>query len=188
MNRHVGIAGIVLLTIILLQIISVTDVSANNTNHLSNFATSSSHEIILDSLDWQATPISCHAGDSISGEFILTNDGDLFIGDQTKYDNWLLGGIDFLIIDAENYTRWLNDLPVITLYERESVVELSWYVEVPSDGIWYIIYYNDSIFMKQVEGNIQHISQVEFANSVLFVILIGVPSILALFFVFKKKK
>ena len=187
MKRQVGIVGIVTLFIVMLQVVSITSVSASDTNHQSDFTIKSSHEITLDALDWKATPISCLAGDSISGEFTLTNDGDLFIGDQTKYDNWLLGGIDFLIVDAANYDLWLNDLPVTSLYERESVVELKWGVEIPSDGIWYIIYYNDSIFMKRVEGSIQHISPVGFVNSVFMIVLIGIPSILTLIFVLKKK-
>ena len=188
MKRKVGITEILALIIILLQVISIIDVSANNTNHQRNFTFNNSHEVILDALAWHATPISCLAGDTISGEFTLTNDGDLFIGDQTKYDNWLLGGIDFLIVDSTNYEVWLDDLPVDSLYERDSIVELAWSVEIPSDGVWYIIYHNDSIFMKQVEGNIQHISQVGFAISVLVIVLIGVPSILTLIFVLRKKK
>ncbi len=119
---------------------------------------------------------------------MLTSNGDLFIGDQTKYDNWLLDGIDFLILDAANYELWLDDLSSTSLYEREGVFELEWSIEIPSDGTWYIIYYNDSIFMKQVEGNIQHISQSGFTDSLLIGILIGLPSLLTLIFIIRKKK
>ena len=89
------------------------------------------HKFLLESVSWKSIPISCLAGDSLSGEFVLTSNGDLFIGDQTKYDNWLLDGIDFLIIDSANYELWINELSTTLLYERKGVFELSWSIEIP---------------------------------------------------------
>lgn len=146
------------------------------------------HEFLLESVSSKVFSIYCLSGDSLSGEFILTSNGNLFIGDQTKYDNWLLDGIDFLILDAANYELWENDSSVSPLYERKGIVELEWSIEVPSDGTWYIIYYNDSIFMKTVEGSIEHITQSGFTFTLLIIVLIGIPSISALFFRARKKK
>ncbi len=174
--------------IILVPLLLVTCVSAGETNSREDLNPSISHEIVLDALSWKAFPLQCTAGDTLSGEFILTNNGDLFIGDQTKYDNWLLDGIDFLILDAANYELWKDDLSVTSLYERKGMFELEWSIEIPTDGIWYIVYYNDSIFMKTVEGNIQHISQSGFSYPLLIVILIGLPSLLTIIFRFRKKK
>ena len=166
----------------------VTNIAAGNHVQTSGEEPSTTHDYLLDAISWKSISISCLAGDILSGEFMLTSNGDLFIGDQTKYDNWLLDGIDFLILDAANYELWLDDLSSTFLYEREGVFELEWSIEIPSDGTWYIIYYNDSIFMKQVEGNIQHISQSGFTDSLLIGILIGLPSLLTLIFIIRKKK
>ena len=175
------------LFIIVFPLIIVTCVSAGETDPQDFLNPRITHEINLDALSWKAFPIQCAAGDTLSGEFILTNNGDLFVGDQTKYDNWLLGGIDFLIIDAANYELWKDDLSMTSLYERKGVVELSWSIEIRSEGVWYIVYYNDSIFMIQVEGSIQHISQSGFTYTFGIVSLIGIAALLTLIFIFKKK-
>ncbi len=146
------------------------------------------HDILLDAVSWKSFPIRCIAGDTLSGEFRLSSNGDLFIGDQTKYDNWLLTGITILVLDESNYVLWINDQPAYPLYERDGVVELSWTVQIPSDGIWYVVYLNDSIFMKQVEGSIENISQNGFTLAVTIIGLIGLSSLLIVsFFLWKKK-
>ncbi|MFX1483693.1 MAG: hypothetical protein ACFFCP_10975, partial [Promethearchaeota archaeon] len=78
------------------------------------------------------------------------------IGDQTKYDNWLLGGVDFLILDEENYSLWRDGEPFTSLYEKETVVKLRWIVKIPHTGVWYVIYVNDSIYMKRIDSSIEH--------------------------------
>ncbi|MCJ7818048.1 MAG: hypothetical protein MUP60_04295, partial [Candidatus Thorarchaeota archaeon] len=173
---------------LILVFLLVTSVAAVNHIETSNEQPLTTHDFLLEAVSWICIPISCLAGDTLSGEFILTSNGDLFIGDQTKYDNWLLDGIDFLIIDAANYELWIDDQPTTSLYERMGVVELSWSIEIPSEGIWYIIYDNDSIFMKQVEGNIQHISQSGLIYTLTIVVLLGLVFLPALIFRFGKKK
>lgn len=165
----------------------VTNVAAGYNLETSSERPLAIHNFLLESVSWKSIPISCLAGDTLSGEFTLTSNGDLFIGDQTKYDNWLLDGIDFLIIDSAGYELWIDKLSTTSLYERKGVFELSWSVEIPSEGIWYIIYYNDSIFMKQVEGSIQHISRS--GSSFTFLVgLLGIASLLTAIFMFRKKK
>ena len=188
MKRQVSLARRFVLIMVLLQGILVIGVSAANSNRQRVLTFNISHEFVIDALEWEATPISCLAGDNLSGELRLTNDGDLFIGDQTKYDNWLLGGIDFLILDETNYELWLDDLPSSPLYERTSVIELTWSVEIPSGGIWYIVYFNDSIFMKQVQGNIQHISQRGFTYTLVIASLVCTSALLILLYVVRKKR
>ena len=174
--------------VIVIPLLLGTCVSAGETNSREDLNPSISHEIILDPLSWKAFPIECAAEDTLTGEFLLTNNGDLFVGDQTKYDNWLLGGINFLIIDAANYELWMDDLSMTSLYERKSLVELSWSIEIPSEGVWYIVYYNDSIFMIQVEGSIQHISQSGFTYALVTVPMLGIAALLTFIFTFRKKK
>ncbi|MGY5857931.1 MAG: hypothetical protein RTU63_01080 [Candidatus Thorarchaeota archaeon] len=176
-----------LLTLALVFLL-VTNVAAGNYDETTEKQPLVAHDFLLEAISWESIPISCLAGDTLSGEFSLTNDGGLFIGDETKYDNWLLGGIDFLIIDAANYELWIEGLSSTCLFERKGVVELSWSVEIPDDGIWYIIYDNNSIFMKQVEGDIQHISQSGLSFTIVVATLLSLTFLLALLFIFKKKK
>lgn len=173
---------------LLLVFLLVTNIAAGNNVETTGEGPLATHDLLLDSVSWESIPISCLPGDTLSGEFILTSNGDLFIGDQTKYDNWLLDGIDFLILDAANYELWIDDLPVNSFFERNGIVELEWSIEIPSEGIWYIIYNNDSIFMKQVEGNINHISQRGLTYTFVVATLLGLATLLALLFIFRKKK
>jgi len=145
------------------------------------------HDFLIEAVSWKSFPIDCLSRDTLSGEFTLSSNGNLFLGDQTKYDNWLLDGIDFIIVDAENYEHWLGDISTTSLFEKKGVAELSWSIKIPSDGTWYIIYNNDSIFMKQVEGSIQLISRS--GSSFTFVVgLLGIASLLTAIFMFRKKK
>jgi hypothetical protein len=173
---------------LVLVFILITNVAAGNNIETSGEQPLATHDFLLEAVSWESIPINCLTADSLSGEFSLTSNGDLFMGDQTKYDNWLLDGIDFLILDAPNYELWMDDISATSIYERKGVVELSWSIEIPSEGTWYIIYYNDSIFMKRVEGNIQHISQSGITYTFVIASLLGVAALLTLIFTFRMKK
>lgn len=175
------------LMIILVPILLTASVSGYDNNFQGKFKSTSSHEIILDALSWKVFPLQCAAGDTLSGEFILTNNGDIFVGDQTKYDNWLLTGIDFLILNASNYDFWINGLSTSPLFEMRAVYELAWSVETPSDGMWYVIYFNDSIFIKQVDGIIYHTTQNGFSFALVVFGLVSLAFLLALTFKFRRK-
>ncbi len=144
------------------------------------------HDVVIDAVSWRSFPITCAAGDTLSGEFRIVSNGDLFPGDQTKYDNWLLKGIDFLILDEFNYDLWVDESIVTPIFEGHSLVKLTWNIEIPYNGVWHVIYSNNSIFMKQIEGSIIQSGP----NDVLIQLigLIGVSSFLTLIFIFWKKK
>ncbi|MHA2359795.1 MAG: hypothetical protein ACXAB5_05955, partial [Candidatus Thorarchaeota archaeon] len=40
------------------------------------------NEIVINPHDWDSFPITCSAGDTLSGEFLITHNGELFPGDQ----------------------------------------------------------------------------------------------------------
>jgi hypothetical protein len=134
------------------------------------------HDVLLDAVSWKAFSYRCAKGDTLSGEFLLIRDGALFIGDQTKYDNWLLGGIDFLILDEENYNLWIHGNKTTSLFERETVVKLTWSVEIPESGLWYVVYFNGSIYMKQIEGSIHHYAK---NDPIALLVLIGLAGLAA---------
>ncbi len=175
------------LFVILFSLLSLTCVSAGETNTKEDLNLKAAHEIILDALSWKAFPFQCAIGDTLSGEFILTKNGDIFVGDQTKYDNWLLTGIDILILDESNYNLWVNDLSAAPLFEIQNVVELVWSVETPNEGRWYVIYFNDSIFIKQVDGSIHIASQNSFSTTLIVLGFISLSFLLALTFKFRRK-
>ena len=112
-----------------------------------------SHELLMDPITWEAFSLQCDEGETLSGIFVVTQDGALFIGDDTRYEYWLLEGIDFFICNAASYESWTDGDEVDPLYIRENVSELDWSVSIPSTGEWYIVYWNDTIFMKSLEGN-----------------------------------
>ena len=112
-----------------------------------------SHELLMNPITWKAFSIHCDEGETLSGSFVVTQDGALYIGDDTRYEYWLLEGIDFFICDATNYESWEDGDEADPLFIRENVSELNWSVHIPSTGEWYIVYWNDSIFMKTLEGN-----------------------------------
>jgi hypothetical protein len=140
--------------IIIVTLISSTSLAANgNDSNLNQYALSS-HDITMDANSWTTFQVVCQSGDTLSGEFVVKKDGELFPGDQTEYDLWLLTGVDFLILDELNYERWIQDESTTPIFEMKTLVELTWSIEVPHEGVWYIVYVNDSIYMKQIEGSI----------------------------------
>lgn len=145
--------GFIILTISLF-IVSGVDAGAQNLNH--HVQALSTHEIIMDANSYTSFTVFCQSGDTLSGEFVVKKDGELFPGDQTEYDLSLLTGIDFLILDEANYDRWKQDDSASPIFEMKTLVQLTWSVEIPHEGIWYVLYVNDSIYMKLVEGSIIH--------------------------------
>lgn len=147
-----------------------------------SFHALASHDTVIDAISWEIFPIYCLEGDTLSGEFRIVSNGDLFPGDQTKYDIWLLEGVDFLILDEDNYNLWLEESTAAPILEKKSLVELEWSVEIPHSSTWYVVYSNDSLFMMQVEGTIVRSSP----NSVFFLVIgiTGVASVLILILVY----
>ncbi|NHI88243.1 MAG: hypothetical protein EAX87_01900 [Candidatus Thorarchaeota archaeon] len=158
------------------------DNSGQSAKHLN-----ATQDVLLDAVSWKAFSYRCAKGDKLSGEFLLIRDGDLFMGDQTKYDNWLLGGIGFLILDEENYNLWAHGNPATSLFERETVVQLAWSVEIPKNGLWYVIYLNDSIYMKQIEGSIHHYAKNDPVAFLALVGLVGLAATIAVSLIYKRK-
>jgi hypothetical protein len=146
----------------------------------------STHDITMDASSYQSFPVYCQSGNILSGDFIVKHDGELYPGDQTEYDLSLLTGIDFLILDEENYDLWIRDESATPIFEMKTLVQLTWSVEVPHEGLWYIVYVNDSIYMKRIEGNIVHPG----AGDVwLFLFgIIGAVPILGVAYMFWKKR
>ena len=174
------------LLVLVLTLVLCTGVDAWSNDSASEMQLLSTHNIWIYAQSWESFPISCAAGDMLSGEYVLTSDGDRFPGDETKYDNWLLSGIDFLILDESNYELWIEELPATPIIELLDHEELVWSIEIPHDGLWYVVYFNDSIFMKQLAGSINHAGQ----NDALFILIgiISVGSLLTITFIYWKKK
>lgn len=143
--------------------------------------------IQLDALSWKSFAVACERGDTLSGSFRLTRDGDLFIGDQTKYDNWLLGGVNFRIFSEEDFQSWNQGLNVTADFERTNIERLDWSFKIPTTGIWYIVYSNDSIFMKQIESNITHKGEINLGRLEIS-ILLGIVAALGIGLIFKRKR
>jgi len=143
-------------------------------------------EIVINAHDWESVPIQCYAGDTLSGEFLITHNGELFPGDQTEYDNWLLGGIDFSIFDEENYSSWVEGSFATPLLERPGLQQLTWSVEIPYNDVWYVVYSNDSLYIIEIEESI--VRSGLYDQFVLVIALVGIAALLSLtVFMWKKK-
>ncbi len=146
--------SILIILILLMFITPVADAKEQNPNLKPHALVT--HDIIMDASSWTSFPVLCQSGDTLSGEFVVKKDGELYPGDQTEYDLSLLTGIDFLILDEANYDSWIQDESVSPIFEMRTLAELTWSIEIPSEGLWYIVYVNDSVYMKQIEGSIVH--------------------------------
>ncbi|MHA1964143.1 MAG: hypothetical protein ACXACG_02895 [Candidatus Thorarchaeota archaeon] len=163
-----------------------TCVSAYEQDRTPNYVPLVTHKIVIDAHDWESFPIQCYTGDTLSGEFMITHNGELFPGDQTEYDNWLLGGIDFLVFDEENYSSWVEGSSAIPLLEGSGLEELTWSIEIPYDDVWYVVYSNDSIFIIEIEESI--VRSGLYDQFVLVIALVGLVALLSLtLFMWKKK-
>ncbi|MHA2024845.1 MAG: hypothetical protein ACW98U_02995 [Candidatus Thorarchaeota archaeon] len=144
------------------------------------------NEIVINPHDWDSFPIACSAGDTLSGEFLITHNGELFPGDQTEYDNWLLGGIDFYVFDEENYSSWVEGSFATPLLERLGLQELTWSIEIPYNDVWYVVYSNDSLYIIEIEESI--VRSGLYDQFVLVITLVGIAALLSLTIFMLKKK
>ncbi|MGD9397886.1 MAG: hypothetical protein PVJ05_15725 [Candidatus Thorarchaeota archaeon] len=175
----------VLIFIVLLMFLSpFADANEQDLGHSLNAL--ATHEIVVNAHDWESFSIHCISGDILSGEFLITHNGELFPGDQTEYDNWLLEGIDFFVFDEENYGLWVEGSSATPLLVGLGLQEHTWSIEIPYDDVWYIVYSNDSIFIIEIEGSIAHSG----LNSwfIPLIILVGIATLLSLTLILWKKK
>jgi hypothetical protein len=159
---------------------------AREQNPILSPQATATHEIVVNAHDWESFPLQCYAGDTLSGEFMITHNGELFPGDQTEYDNWLLGGIDFFVFDEENYSLWVDGSSATPLLEDPGLEELTWSIEIPYNDVWYVVYSNDSIFMIEIEGSI--VRSGLYDQFILVIALVGLAALLSFTLILWKKK
>lgn len=141
-----------LILIILLTIIP-TGCSTSHTISYTN-QLQSEYELIIDAFSWEMIPINCHEGDIVSGQFQVSSDGSLYPGDEQKYDDWTQEDIHFYIMNESNYFLFQEDQEFSAAYSRLDVSELQWSFRIPTEGRWYLIFYNDSIYMMKLTGSV----------------------------------
>ena len=176
--------SVLIIVILLMFITPAADAREQNPNLKPHALVT--HDIIMDASSWTSFPVLCQSGDTLSGEFVVKKDGELYPGDQTEYDLSLLTGIDFLILDEANYDRWIQDDSTTPIFEMKTLVQLTWSIEIPHEGMWYILYVNDSVYMKEIEGSILHSGSGDVWLPVLGIIIV-VP-VVGLAYLFWKKR
>jgi len=162
----------------------VVDAKGQNTHYSIN--AQATQEFTINAHSWKSFSFHCKIGDTLSGEFRIEKNTELFPGDQTEYDNWLLSGIDFFVFDDENYSSWIEGSSTTPLLTRPGIRELTWSVDIPYNDVWYVVYFNDSIFMKEIEGSI--VRSGVYDQLIPLLAFLGVALILSLALVFWKKK
>ncbi len=131
-----------------------------------------SHNILVEGVSWRAYDIDCQKGDMLLGSFEVVCDGSLFFGDEKKYDDWSLEGIQFYILDNVNYSLFVEGQTFVAAFARNNVLSLRWTFEVPSKGVWYIVYYNDSIYIMTINGTLDRTDAIN-SFVVLTLVIIG---------------
>ena len=150
--------------IIILCLFHLTQDAAADYFRNESITSHESHEIQIQTLSSKVYYVECYEGDVLYGEFVVTSDGDLYPGDERKYDLWLGwgNGVDFFVFDQDNYDNWLLGEDAVSGFEKTDVISLSWSITIEESGLWHIIYFNDSpTYIKTVRGSFQHSSSID---------------------------
>jgi hypothetical protein len=172
---------------LLLLILLFTNVEARKNNLPSNLNANDSYEFSLDGLSWKAIPVDCQKGDHLSGHFIVSCDGSLFPGDEKKYDNWILEGVQFFIVDNSNFVLLEEREEFHAEYSVSNAIEITWTFDVQNEGKWFIVYFNDSIYMKTIVGTINRATNDETSYLLIILVLTGMTVAATLGFIRKMK-
>jgi hypothetical protein len=121
-------------------------------------------------MSWNAIPVECEQEDTISGSLKSSSDGSLYFGDEQKYDNWIIEGIEFYILNYSNYV----------LFSESNAFNAD-------NGTWFVIHYNNSIYMKTIEGTIHHTYDSEPSFLIVALGLLGLVCLLSIA-IFRKRK
>jgi hypothetical protein len=148
----VGMTRTLVLIMILLQMVLITGSSAADVDSQDSYLPNNVHEAIINPLSWKAYAIDCNEGITLSGNFEVSCDGDLYPGDEQKYDDWSPHHIQFYILNETEYAKFAERKSFTPNYVREDVSGLNWEFEITMTGQWYIVYYNTEIYMMTVSG------------------------------------
>lgn len=157
------------LVVFTLSMIVVPIVSCGEKVHNHDYRVLGNHEVVIDSLSWTAFSVNCQIGERISGSFQVRCDGSLYPGDEQKYDDWVPENIQFYILNEVNYLLFTESQDFNASYYREDISKLDWSFQIPASGNWYILYYNNSIYMMTVIGVINSTHSFD----LLLIIIIG---------------
>ena len=170
MERQGGITRLSILVIILFQGIFLVGSSAADTNHQRIFTPNTSYEVILDALTWKAYSETYQEGIVLSGSFEVSCDGNLYPGDEQKYDDWAPESIHFYILNETEYSKFADRESFAPSFIREDESHLNWHFEVPVTGQWYIVYHNTAIYMMTVSGTITQSGEIDGAYLVAIIL------------------
>ena len=132
------------------------------------------HSLILDGLSWESHSIVCGANEMLEGYFEATSDGSLYPGDEQKYDDWVPTRIDFSIMSAPEFSRFEAGNSSYSVIEMDDVSEGSWSLRIPEAGEWFLVYYNPTIYLVQIEARTLQTDWSLMATSALFILPLGI--------------
>ena len=154
----------------------------------STAVASEPHAFILDAISWREFSFDCLEGDLLSGEFQATSDGSQYPGDEQKYDDWVPLEIDFFVLNESAFRQFAEGNSQQAHLKREGVSESTWQFRVPSDGTWYAVYDNDSIYLITIEDTIYHSGQSDLGITLAIIFLTGLVVFLSFLFYLKIRK
>ncbi len=119
------------------------------------FTQKASHDFWLEPLSHKSFPITIMSNSTMSGEFKILVDGDQYTGDQQKYDLWpIVQGIILMVFLDSEYQNWLEDQNATAVLTRNGYPALSWNTGVIEAGDYQVVYSNDAITRKRIQGQI----------------------------------
>ncbi len=150
-----------------------------------------SYDFWLNPLSFKSFPLSCAKGTIVSGDYVILIDGDYYEGDQQKYDLWpAVQGIILMIFQDAEYQKWIHGDNFTTVLTKSGYPQLSWSATVFEDGQYQIVYSNDAITRKRIQGQITISNDLSQAFDYLFIpsSVIIVISIFLIIIVFLRKR
>ena len=102
--------------------------------------------------DWIYESFTVLAGEHVYRDRLLPNDSMVTV----EYNITLGGGISILIVDEEDYLRWLDGEEVHSPFPGgEGAVKASILFWLPHEGRWFFVWNNDSPFgVSEVSANV----------------------------------
>jgi hypothetical protein len=113
------------------------------------------HDFWLEQFSFKSFSMVCQEGATLQGHFLILVDGDQFENDQQKYDIWpAVQGLTLMVFKSSEYLMWLNETDASSVFIRKGYSELTWNLKILESDIYYIVYKNDAITRKRIQGSI----------------------------------
>ena len=111
-------------------------------------------DFLIEPVSWRAFETVASEGQMILGYLHASSDGSLYPGDEQKYDNWVPVKVTFLVLSEDDYGQFCLGAQYSADLIHIDVSHCSWEFRVPSDGRWYFLYLNPTVYLVRIQGEV----------------------------------